>query len=67
MADGSDHPIENLRVGDLLMDTQGFVRIINIIKGTENTMWAVRTESGLELRCGEGHPILTDRGMVAIE
>lgn len=67
MADGSDRPIENLRVGDLLMDTQGFVRIINIIKGTENTMWAVRTESGLELRCSEGHPILTDRGMVAIE
>lgn len=47
MADGSDRPIENLRVGDLLMDTQGFVRIINIIKGIENTMWAVRTESGL--------------------
>lgn len=67
MADGSDRPIENLCVGDLLMDTQGFVRIINIIKGTENTMWAVRTESGLELRYSEGHPILTDRGMVAIE
>lgn len=67
MADGFDRPIENLRVGDLLMDTQGFVRIINIIKGIENTMWAVRTESGLELRCSEGHPILTDRGMVAIE
>lgn len=27
----------------------------------------MRTESGLELRCSEGHPILTDRGMVAIE
>lgn len=67
MADGFDRPIENLRVGDLLMNTQGFVRIINIIKGTENTMWAVRTESGLELHCSEGHPILTDRGMVAIE
>lgn len=67
MADGFDRPIENLRVGDLLMNTQGFVRIINIIKGIENTMWAVRTESGLELHCSEGHPILTDRGMVAIE
>lgn len=30
-------------------------------------MWAVRTESGLELRCSEGHPILTDWGMAAIE
>lgn len=67
MADGFDRPIENLRVGDLLMNTQGFVRIINIIKGTESTMWAVRTESGLELHCSEGHPILTDRGMAAIE
>lgn len=67
MADGSDCLIENLQVGDVIRDTQGPVRIANIIKGVEDYAWAVRTESGLELRCSEGHPILTDQGMVAIE
>lgn len=66
MADGSKKNIEELQVGDLLRSpTGGTVKVKRLVPGTEEMIYRVHMENGLEVRATRTHPLGTEKGFAA--
>lgn len=65
MTDGSEQPIENIRIGDMVMsDTSGSARVENVWRGHEDTLVCITLINGRTLRLSGNHTVLTERGLV---
>ena len=64
MADGSQRPIRDLRIGDLVRTETGTAHIRDIIKGRESELIRIgaRAKAG-NLVASANHPLFTDKGV----
>ncbi len=65
MADGAAKSIEDLQAGDSLKSPGGTVRVKSLISGTEQELYHVHLENGLEVRASRNHPLGTGGGFIA--
>jgi hypothetical protein len=63
MFDGSQSPIENIRIGDSVKTDNGCATVINTWQGHESEIIKIVTDIG-ELECSVTHPVKTTAGMV---
>ena len=69
MADGSQRPVESVRVGDLVQrDAQGGVAAVSdVVRGFEENLVAFSTVDGRQLVCSRNHPLVTSEGTLPAE
>ena len=60
MADGSQRPIRDLRIGDLVRTETGTAHIRDIIKGREPELVRIGLAQGGNLVATGNHPLFTD-------
>lgn len=66
LADGTERNIEDLRPGDALRSPKGGAVVVKkIIPGTEENIYRVRLENGMEVRATRTHPLGTPDGFTA--
>ena len=63
MADGSQRPIRDLRIGDLVRTETGTAHIRDIIKGRESELIRIGLAQGGNLVATANHPLFTDKGV----
>ena len=63
MADGSQRPIRDLRIGDLVRTETGTAHIRDIIKGRESELVRIGLAQGGNLVATGNHPLFTDKGV----
>ena len=63
MADGSQRPIRDLRIGDLVRTETGTAHIRDIIKGREPELVRIGLAQGGNLVATGNHPLFTDKGV----
>jgi preprotein translocase subunit YajC len=64
---GSKKLISQLQIGDNIRTEGGTVStIMNVITGTEPTIYNLKSEDGSEIRATYDHPFLTDSGFVPV-
>lgn len=67
MADGTMKRADEVVEGDEVMSKDGGKDIVcKVISGTNQTMYRMKLESGKELLATDDHPIVTDKGFVAV-
>jgi hypothetical protein len=67
MENGSKKLISQLQIGDNIRTEGGTVStIMNVITGTEPTIYNLKSEEGSEIRATYDHPFLTDSGFVPV-
>lgn len=65
MADGSEKVIEAICPGDVVAEAAGSaVRVIDIIRGMENSLICLETRDGCQLFLTGSHPVKTERGFL---
>ena len=69
MADGMVMDISDVRLGDLVMNSEqhGFLRVINIWHSMEDKYLKIFTENNNELCVTMGHPIYQENGFIRAE
>lgn len=66
MADGSEKEICRLTQGELIAAPDGPVRIRDIIRGTEETLWRLHLEGDLTVDASIMHPFLSGSGFIPV-
>jgi len=63
MADGSEKPIEDIKIGDKVKTLAGVNIVKDTVKGAENgAMIVIKTENGKEIKATSSHPFMTAEG-----
>lgn len=63
MADGSEKEIQNIKTGDLIVNSKGeSIRVTELITGTEQYIYRVVTEGGRKVSASYNHPFVTEQG-----
>ncbi len=66
LADGTQKRIEAICVGDTIQMTDGTLKIVtDCMQGYEQSLVYFETVSGCHLHLTSGHPVVTERGMIA--
>ena len=64
MADGSQKPIKEIRIGDMVMSDSGEAqRVMNIWQGREEHMMCIELRNGSKITLTENHPVKTVSGI----
>lgn len=64
MADGSQKPIKEIRIGDMVMCDSGESKIVrNVWQGREKYMMCIELKNGSKITLTENHPIKTISGI----
>lgn len=66
MADGSTVSIEDIRIGDHVMNPYGggTAAVVNTWKGSEKLLRHIETQGGYSVEASDTHPLMTERGAV---
>lgn len=64
MADGSQKPIREIRIGDMVMCDLGEPKIVrNVWQGREEHMMCIELKNGSKITLTENHPVKTTKGI----
>lgn len=66
MADGSTVSIEDIRIGDRVMNPYGggAATVVNTWKGSEKILRHIETQGGYSVEASDTHPLMTEKGAV---
>lgn len=68
MADGSKRPIQDVRIGEMLMNNRGeAVTVINAVMGYEQMVYCLKLANEVTLKATGRHPVLTLNGWKAMQ
>jgi hypothetical protein len=68
MADGSKRPIQDVRIGEMLLNNKGeAATVINAITGCEQMVYCLKLANEVTLKATGRHPVLTQNGWKAMQ